>query len=292
MHTLAIDIGGAKTTLARFDGDRLMEKRIEPTDRAAGRTPLLDRLAVHLSALRAAQSIDRCGVSFGGPVDFANQRVYHSTHAPGWSDFDLVGWLRDRLGDIPVVIDNDANAGALGEARHGAGRAPNASSSGPPYDPLFHMTLSTGIGGAVVSGGRVLRGADSYAGEIGHLTIRPDGPVCLCGARGCLERLCCGLWLERDHGRPAKVLLEDPAFVARYVVDLAQGLKAAIMLLNPARIVIAGGIAKAGDALFIPLRAELARQITDWSHARIDVLPAAHPDDCTLFGALELAKNF
>ena len=93
-------------------------------------------------------------------------------------------------------MDNDANVGALGEAVYGAGRG---------YRPLFYMTLSTGIGGGLVPGSdTVYRGADSYAGEIGHLTIRPDGPECLCGARGCLERMCCGLWLERDHGSPAQ----------------------------------------------------------------------------------------
>ena len=127
-------------------------------------------------------------------------------------------------------MDNDANVGALGEAHHGAGAG---------YDPLFYMTLSTGIGG-IVNGGTLYRGADAYAGETGHLTIRPDGPDCLCGSRGCCERLCCGLWLERDHGRPAHELLRDPAFVSRYVVDLALGLKAGSMLLNPNRIVIGG----------------------------------------------------
>jgi glucokinase len=101
--------------------------------------------------------------------------------------------------------------------------------------------------------------------------------------------MCCGLWLERDHGRPASELLRDPAFVEHYVVDLAMGLKAAIMLLNPARIVIGGGISKAGDRLFVPLRAELGRQITAWSRARIDVVPAALGDDSVLYGAMALA---
>jgi len=103
--------------------------------------------------------------------------------------------------------------------------------------------------------------------------------------------MCCGLWLERDYGRPAEELLRDAAFVQRYVVDLALGLKAAIMLLNPARIIIGGGISKAGDALFIPLRAELRRQITAWSRARIDVVPAALVDDSVLYGALALAAG-
>ena len=157
--------------------------------------------------------------------------------------------------------------------------------------PLFYMTLSTGIGGGILGEHGVWRGADSYAGELGHMTIRVDGPGCLCGARGCFERLCCGLWLERDHGRPAQELLKNPAFVERYVVDLALGLKSVLMLLNPARIVIGGGISKAGDALFVPLRAELGRRMTAWSRARIDVVPASLGDDSVLYGALELSRE-
>jgi glucokinase len=153
------------------------------------------------------------------------------------------------------------------------------------------MTLSTGIGGGIYEDGRIWRGADSYGGEVGHLTIRPDGPQCLCGWHGCFERMCSGLWLARDYGKTAEDLMRDPVFVNRYVVDLALGLKACIMLLNPARIVIGGGISKAGDRLFDPLRAELRRQITDWSGARVDVVPAALGDDSVLYGALALAEN-
>jgi glucokinase len=98
----------------------------------------------------------------------------------------------------------------------------------------------------------------------------------------------CGLWLEQDYGRSARELMQDAAFVERYVVDLARGLKAAVMLLNPARIVIGGGISKAGEALFGPLRAELRRQITSWSRARLDVVPAELGDDSVLWGAYEL----
>ena len=152
--------------------------------------------------------------------------------------------------------------------------------------------LSTGIGGGIIlPDGNLLRGADSYAGEIGHLTIRPDGPACLCGARGCFERMCCGLWLERDYGKPPAELMRDTEFVAGYVENVALGLKSAIMLLNPARIVIGGGIAKAGDRLFVPLRSALKRHITDWSRARIDVVPAALGDDSVLWGAVALATE-
>ncbi len=138
--------------------------------------------------------------------------------------------------------------------------------------------------------GSVYRGADSFAAEIGHITVRPGGPRCGCGSDGCLERMCCGMWIEADHGKPAKELLGDPIFVRNYVVDLALGLKSVILLLNPARVVIGGGMSKAGEALFGPLRTELHRQITAWSRARIDVVPAALVDDSVLYGALALAN--
>jgi glucokinase len=103
--------------------------------------------------------------------------------------------------------------------------------------------------------------------------------------------MCSGLWLARDYGRSAQELMQDAAFVRRYVVDLALGLKACIMLLNPARIVIGGGIGKAGDRLIQPLREELRRQITAWSGARIDIVAAALGDDSVLYGALVLAES-
>lgn len=276
MNTLAIDIGGTKFTIALFEGQRLATRLRRPTDRAGGPEWMLGQI---LEAARGWK-FDRCGIGFGGPADFARRRVALSTHVSGWADFPLVERLESALG-VAVAIDNDANAGALGEARYGAGRGKL---------PLFYLTLSTGIGGGIVlADGSVYRGADSWAGEIGHITLDPHGPECLCGARGCFERLCGGLWLERDHGKPASELMLDPAFVARYVVNLAQGLKAAIMLLNPACIVIGGGIAQAGDHLFAPLRAELRHQVTNWSQARLDVVPAELGNDSVLWGALALA---
>jgi glucokinase len=278
---LAIDIGGTKFSLAVFDQDRLIRRESRATDAAGGRPWMLTQLTEIVTDWRRDYTFDRCGIGFGGPVDFARQRVVLSTHVGGWADFDLCAFVRDLTG-APTIMDNDANVGAIGEAEFGAGQG---------YSPLFYMTLSTGIGGGIYTDGQVWRGADSYAGEIGHLTIRPDGPECLCGARGCFERMCCGLWLERDYGKSAKLLMEDPEFVNRYVVDLALGLKAAIMLLNPQRIVIGGGISKAGDRLFLPLRSELRRQITQWSGARIDTVPPVLFDNSVLYGALALAKR-
>jgi glucokinase len=281
MNTLAMDIGGTKFTLAAFEGTHMVRRESRLTDGAGGRDWMLAQLREIASGWQAEREFHLCGIGFGGPVNYAAQRIALSTHVGGWQDFELPAWVRDELG-VSAVMDNDANLGGLGEAVHGAGAG---------YDPLLYVTLSTGIGGGIIAGGDVYRGADSYAGEIGHLTIRPGGPECLCGARGCLERMCSGLWLMRDHGRPAKELLRDQDFVRGYVADLALGLKAAVMLLNPARVVIGGGISKAGESLFGPLREELRSQVTSWSRARLDVVPAALGDDSVLWGALALARK-
>jgi glucokinase len=276
---LTFDIGGTKFSMAVFNGEQMVRRESRATDAAGGRAWMLGQIAEIVTAWRRDFTFESCGIGFGGPVDFVRQRVVLSTHVSGWADFDLRSFVQD-LAAARTVMDNDANVGAIGEAEFGAGKG---------FSSLFYMTLSTGIGGGIYADGQVWRGADSYGGEIGHLTIRPGGPECLCGARGCFERMCCGLWLERDYGKPAKELMEDADFVERYVVDLALGLKAAIMLLNPQRIVIGGGIAKAGGRLFIPLRAEMRRQITPWSRARLDIVPSVLLDDSILYGALAMA---
>jgi glucokinase len=283
MRIFALDVGGTKFTVAGFIDGGMVLRETRSTDRAGGPDALFKEVERIFASWQDHHEFypEACGVGFGGPLDFPTQTVTLSTHVPGWVQFPLAANLK-KLTGAPVVMDNDANVGALGEANYGAGRG---------ADPLFYMTLSTGIGGGIVSGGRVWHGADSYAGEIGHLNIEPDGPDCLCGSRGCYERMCCGLWLERDYGKPAHELLQDKEFVRKYVIHLARGLKAALMLLNPARIVIGGGLSKAGDRLFVPLREELNRQMTDWSRARRDVVAAALQDDSVLYGCLAMASS-
>ena len=141
MNTLAIDIGGTKFTVALFSDGRMVERESRATDREGGRAWMLENIASIASSWR----FDKCGIGFGGPVDFERQRVALSTHVGGWNDFDLPGFVQERF-RVPAVMDNDANVGALGEAHYGAGRG---------FDQLFYMTLSTGIGGGIVTGPRV-----------------------------------------------------------------------------------------------------------------------------------------
>jgi glucokinase len=281
MNTLAIDIGGTKFAMAVFEGDRIVRRELRSTDRQGGKDWMLGQIVGIAKDWQRRTPPDRCGIGFGGPVNFAAQVVALSTHVGGWSNFPLTAFIREQLG-VPTIMDNDANVGALGEAVYGANKG---------CDPSFYLNVSTGIGGGIVANGQILRGADSYAGEIGHTPIRPDGPVCLCGARGCLERYCGGMWLEKQYGRTAKELFEDPEFVSKYVADLAQGLKIVIMMLNPARIAVGGGISKAGDGLFVPLRRQVRELITEWSRARVDIVPTALGDDNILWGANALARR-
>lgn len=278
---LAIDIGGTNFSAAMFSGERLIARATEPTDRASGPVRMMDRIQHMVRGLCPEQQFSACGIGFGGPVDFASQKVIVSTQVPGWENFALIEEVQERF-SVAAVVDRDSLVGALGEGHYGAGKN---------LRPIFYVTVSTGVGGGLLTEHGLYRGADSYACELGHHTVLPDGPQCLCGAFGCMERMCSGLWLERDHGRTAEELLRNQDFVARYVVHLAQGLKNTIMFFNPARIIVGGGISRAGDALFIPLRAELHRIITPWYRARIDVVPAALGGDSVLWGAMQLARE-
>ncbi len=279
-RTLAIDIGGTNSSVAIFDDEKLAAKATRPTDRLAGPVGMMDNIQEMVGKIAPLGKFDACGIGFGGPVDFENQRVFLSTQVPGWEGFDLVREVESRF-QVHAVVDRDTMVGALGEGFYGAGKG---------IRPLFYITVSTGVGGGLLTEHGLYRGKNSYACEVGHHTVLPDGPLCLCGSHGCMERMCSGLWLQRDYGDTAENLLKSPEFVMQYVVYLAQGLKNTIMFFNPAMIVLGGGISKAGDALFIPLRKELGKQMTSWSKTSIDVQPASLRDESILWGALKLAQ--
>ena len=239
MNTLAIDIGGTKFSMA------VVRRRPHGAPRVA---PHRSRRRPRMDARRRSSN-DRARMAARVPVRALRHRLRRAgefrraargaLHARG----RLARFPSDRvpgeLLGVPAIMDNDANAGALGEAR--LRRRPRLLAA------VLHDALHRHRRRHLLPMAAIWRGADSYGGEIGHLTIRPDGPECLCGASAVSSACAAGLWLERDYGKTAKELMRDPDFVRRYVVDLALGLKACIMLLNPARIVIGGGIGKAGE---------------------------------------------
>ena len=184
-HVVGIDIGGTKlATVAADSTGRILSKVRKPT--LAERGPeyalqlLFDMVRETVEqANLAQQSISAIGVSCGGPLDTKTGIVYSPPNLPGWDALPLKTQLESEF-QIPVTIENDANASALAEFRFGGGRG---------YDAVLYMTMSTGIGGGIIINGEIYHGANDSAGEVGHQILLPDGPRCGCGKRGCLEAL-------------------------------------------------------------------------------------------------------
>jgi glucokinase len=311
---LALDFGGTKLTagLAASGERRWRAHRMVPSppgSNARSDLEIMMGLAEDLTGFpKPVRSA--VGVSFGGPVDWAQGLVLLSHHVPGWENFPLRDWLQDRFG-VPAAVDNDANAGALGEHRFGAGQG---------YDSLMYITVSTGVGGGWILNGRPWRGADGMAGEIGHTVVDPGGPLCLCGKRGCVERLASGPYIAQrarerlraqpDRGRILRALAADDLEVitAKLVAEAAdqgddlawEALKVAVWalgvgignaanLVNPQCFVLGGGVTKAGERFWEVVRCTAHE--TALPEVRFDLLPAALGDDAPLWGAVALAEG-
>lgn len=314
-NVIALDIGGTRFRAGLFDsaGRRLSVLEGE-TLRSGGREWMLRELQARAENLRESANgpIAACGVSFGGPVDFARQSVT-SVHTPGWENFALSDWVQQALG-LPCLIDNDANAGALGEYRFGAGRSTQS---------MIYLTLSTGIGAGVICHGQLHRGKDGTAGEIGHFPLTDSESLCTCGLySGCTEALASGRSLDRQarefaarHPKEARRMTElaggSPANVtARELVHaaqegdpagselfstatgwLARALLIAIRLLDPDRIVLGGGVAQAGDFLLSSLDGHLRRWWSPQFPYSTEIVLAELGGYSPLYGAAALALD-
>ena len=194
---LALDFGGTKQAAAIANaGDREWlgyERALSPRNANANTDLEIMRSLIH-SLLQGVKPA-AIGVSFGGPVDATTGMVRLSHHVPGWENVPLRDLLAEEFG-VPTLVDNDANVAALGEHRFGAGQG---------YDSLFYITISTGVGGGWILNGKPWQGAEGMAGEIGHMVVDPNGPMCLCGKRGCVERLTSGPYMAQD----AREVLEN-----------------------------------------------------------------------------------
>ncbi len=311
---LALDYGGTKHSAAILRrGERRWAAHARvmspPSANAAYDQATVLRMARELLSQVRGRLV-AVGVSFGGPVDAGAGVVRLSHHVPGWEDTPLAQRLADELG-APAAVDNDANVAALGEWRFGAGQGTNS---------LLYVTVSTGVGGGWVLGGRIWGGADGMAGEIGHTIVRPGGMLCSCDKRGCVEAEACGpamarkalellarnpqsgrSLLELAGGRAEAVTGElvaraaaagDPLALG-VLLDaasaLGSGIAAAINLLNPEKVVLGGGVTKAGERWWEQVRATARGEALP--QARVEIAQAGMPDDAPLWGAAALAEN-
>lgn len=308
---LALDIGGSKLAAGAVapEGEALAVE-VEATHPAAGPAQVIEAL-FEMSAKALARAglrlrdLAAVGLSFGGPVDFPSGRTVTCHHLPGWEGVSLRDLAAERAG-LPAIVDNDANAAALGEWAYGAARG---------CVHVLYLTVSTGIGGGLVFNGRLHRGANSMAGEIGHTRVLPDGPECTCGRRGCLEAVASGpavakaaqaavaaddqtslstIPLARITARDVAAAAQRGDRLAARVIGqageyLAVAIAGAVNLLNPEVVVIGGGVSQSGEPLFAPLRAAVARLAVPDSVRDLRIVAGALGEQGALLGAAALA---
>ena len=299
---VGIEIGGSKLQVVSGDaGGRIHQRRRFTVEPAQGAQGILRHIEQGLREVIGRDKPQSAGVGFGGPLDWQTGRISRSHHIEGWSGFELGKWV-ERIIAAPASVDNDGNVAALGEARYGAGVG---------FNPVFYVTLGSGIGGGLVVDGRIYHGAKPGEAEIGHVRLDRSGTT--------LESRCSG-WAvdarirELVLAHPTSVLAQrvrqDPGPEARHLgaaiqqgdlvacrllqevsEDLAFALSHAVHLFHPQIIVLGGGLARVGE----PLRAAVERALDGFIMDAFRPCPkialTALDEDVVPKGALELAKQ-
>ena len=237
---LAIDIGGTKLAAALITSDgQILDKHRVPTIQSAPAEMLFDSLLDLVRTVTGSKSkFDVCGVGCGGPMSFNGSRV-SPLNIPAWREFPLLTRIQETL-EVPVVIDNDAKALALGEAWFGAGRS---------FENFMAMVVSTGVGGGLFVDGKLLDGENGNAGHIGHVIVEPDGAKCACGARGCLEAEASGPAIARRIGAtPVEADLKERV---RAGVMVGRAVASVVNLLDLEQVLVGGSVALGFGDIFL-----------------------------------------
>jgi glucokinase len=299
---LGIEIGGSKLQLVLGDahGD-IQEKRklaVPPGEVASG---IRQQIEQALAELLRGRKPDAVGVGFGGPVDWRGGKIACSHQIEGWSGFDLAGWLRPLIG-VPVVVENDSNLAALGEATRGAGTG---------FNPVFYFNMGSGVGGGLVVGGAIYHGATPGEMEFGHLRLERGGTI--------VEAKCSGWAVDRKIRREltaaptsvlarltaqsaggearhlAEALREGDALAQRVLAetaeDLAFALSHAVHLLHPQVLVMGGGLSLVGEPLRAAVAAALPQFVMEAFLPPPQVCLAKLGEDSVPVGALCLAAG-
>jgi len=310
--TVGVDIGGTKIAAAAVDGHGAVvarARRETPEEHAAA---ILHTVAEMVREIAASHEVGAVGVAAAGFVDAARSSVVFAPNLP-WRDEPLRDLLQAEV-DVPVVVENDANAAAWGEFRFGAGR---------DADDMVLVTVGTGIGGGVVSDGALLRGGYGMAAEIGHLRVVPGGLLCGCGNRGCWEQYGSGsaltrrarelvvadpvkgaALLERAGGSVADVEGEmvtaaadagDPRsteLLTAFGLEFGETLASLVAVLDPQLVVIGGGASQAGELLLHPVRQGFGSALMGRGHRpQAPVMAAKLGNDAGMIGAADLARD-
>jgi glucokinase len=299
---LGVEIGGTKLQLVVGDATaRIQQRWRRLVDRNKGGAGIREQMAETLREICSTTILSGVGVGFGGPVDWKTGRICCSHHIEGWSDFELGHWLQE-LTKAPVHVDNDANVAALGEATKGAGVA---------FDPVFYVTLGSGVGGGLVVDGSIYHGAKPGEAEIGHVRLDRTGTI--------VEDRCSGWAVDR---RIRELISQEPNSVLAQLVgseaggeakqlgaalarndvgawmilsdtagDLAFGLSHVVHLVHPQIIVLGGGLSLLGDPLRRAVANALPRFVMEAFRPGPNVRTAALGEDAVPVGALVLAQT-
>jgi glucokinase len=310
LTVIGFDLGNTNLTAAVLTagGDLLARWReANPrTEGAAASLAVVERMLQRV--VEEWPQVAAVGIGFGGPVDVTTGEIRRSHHTEGWEGLRLGQWVGERLG-VPVYVDNDANAGGLGEALFGAGRG---------AESLLYVNVGTGIGGAVIIDGRVHHGAHSNAGEIGHVVLTPEqGPVCTCGKRGCVEAWASGEALGRAAREALAAAPARPSTLRAVVATQVTGravseaaragdalalevleqaghylgvaVAAVCNVLDPELVVVGGGVSE-GNPPYLQAAEEALREYgTPPVAAGTRLLPAALGYEAGVIGAAAVA---
>ncbi len=309
-----VDVGGTKIACGVVDTDGKILEQLRVESPARSSEAIEEAIAGLVAELRTRHAIERVGVGAAGYVDQARSTVMFAPNL-AWRDVRLKAELEARTG-LPVVVENDANAAAWGEFAFGAGH---------DVDDLLMLTIGTGVGGGLVLDGELYRGAFGVGAEIGHLRVVPDGILCGCGNRGCFEQYASGSALVRDARAAARdvtlagaasALLElaggDPDLISGPVVTRAaqagdplavaqlsvlgrwigEGIASLTTVLDPAVVVIGGGVSEAGELLLAPIRrAFLSSLPVRGFRPVLEIRGARLGNEAGMIGAADLARR-
>ncbi|MFW5713689.1 MAG: ROK family protein [Brevefilum sp.] len=302
---LALDIGGTHMRAAVFPENQIKpirQKRIRTY--ADGETSLNRLLNLIEDVCPPDADIHALGIGIPGVVDPESGKVITAPNLDDWVGIPVAKRIEESIG-APTFLGNDANLAALGEWQFGAGKG---------HNHLVYLTISTGIGGGVICNGQLLKGKHGMAGELGHVTILPGGPVCSCSQRGHLEALASGPAImnyvteKLKEGRKSSLLGEpDPQKIsqaAREGDPLAKeafsraghylGLMIAnyLMIFNPSIVILGGGVSQAGELLLDPVRKTVKNAVLSKEYLKdLEITQAGLGDDAGLYGALVLAHQ-
>ena len=303
--TIAVDIGGTHIRVAAYEPNTTKPVSHRRTRSLASEPGVFDRLVHAIESIWQKHGVSAIGIASPGPLDPYTGTILATPNIPEWQNFPLAPKLSDHFG-VPVFLDNDANLAALAEWQFGAGQG---------HHDLVYLTISTGIGGGVISSGRLLQGFHGLGAELGHMTIDANGPLCGCGKPGHIESFSSGPSIARfvneQIGAGQKSTLQaSPGLSTVQIADAAlKGDALAISaferaghylgiavgnylaIFDPSILVFGGGVSQVGDLLFKPFEDSLRNNVFHPHYLDgLVITKAALGDDAGLLGALALAR--